>query len=144
MQLSMSVFRTSCVCANTGRLCASHHRESLPSAHLLMWQTTCSEVSRAACHHTTNWSQTWPHYFYCKRHGLCCSSASCVTHVLILQALVSMHAAGRGMCDVKPENIMVRLAEDGLTFLRVTLIDLGGSAFYSGESTYHACCSRSR
>jgi len=67
-----------------------------------------------------------------------------VTHVLILQALVSMHAAGRGMCDVKPENIMVRLAEDGLTFLRVTLIDLGGSAFYSGESTYHACCSRSR
>ncbi len=55
-----------------------------------------------------------------------------------------MHAAGRGMCDVKPENIIVRLAEDGLTFLRATLIDLGGSAVYSGESTYPAFCSRPR
>ena len=93
-------------------------------------------LSRASCHHKTSWSQTWLHCFY--------SNHQSVTHVLVLQALVSMHAAGRGMCDVKPENIIVRLAEDGLTFLRVTLIDLGGSAVYSGESAYLAFRSRSR
>lgn len=36
VQLSMSVSRTPCVCANTGRLCASHHCGCMPSAHLLM------------------------------------------------------------------------------------------------------------
>lgn len=66
------------------------------------------------------------------------------TDVLLLQALLSMHAAGRGMCDLKPENIMVRVAEDGITFLRVTLIDLGGSAVYTGEQTYRPFHSRSR
>lgn len=49
-----------------------------------------------------------------------------------LQAIVSMHAYGRGMSDVKPENIMVQVAEDGVTVERVTLLDLGSSAIYTG------------
>ena len=60
--------------------------------------------------------------------------------VCLAQALLSMHASGRAMWDLKHENIMVVVAEDGATFSRVTLIDLGGSGVYHGQSKCHLCC----
>ena len=52
--------------------------------------------------------------------------------VLVLQGLLSLHGKGRAHCDVKPDNIRVRLAADG-TLADCTLVDLGGSVDYSGE-----------
>lgn len=60
--------------------------------------------------------------------------------VCLAQALVRMHASGRGMWDLKHDNIMVVVAEDGLTFSRVTVIDLGASGNYHGEPMCHLCC----
>ena len=67
--------------------------------------------------------------------GLCV--CPCVSHMSrrLVQALVSMHATGRGMYDLKPENIVVKLAAGGVAFERATLIDLGGSGAYKGEQT---------
>ena len=52
--------------------------------------------------------------------------------VLVLQGLLSLHRQGRAHCDVKPDNIRVRLAANG-TLADCTLVDLGGSVDYSGE-----------
>ena len=51
--------------------------------------------------------------------------------VLVLQGPLSLHCKGRAHCDVKPDNIRVRLAANGT--LSCTLVDLGGSVDYSGE-----------
>ena len=50
-----------------------------------------------------------------------------------LQALKAMHAQGRGVCDVKEENLRVRLAPDGCSFVDCTVLDLGGSVSYTGK-----------
>ncbi len=51
--------------------------------------------------------------------------------VLVLQGPLSLHCKGCAHCDVKPDNIRVRLAANGT--LSCTLVDLGGSVDYSGE-----------
>lgn len=51
----------------------------------------------------------------------------------MLQALKPMHDQQRGICDIKPQNTQVRVAEDG-TFLDSTLLDLGGSTIYDGAA----------
>ncbi|KAL0047802.1 hypothetical protein WJX82_000323 [Trebouxia sp. C0006] len=43
---------------------------------------------------------------------------------------LSLHCKGCAHCDVKPDNIRVRLAANGT--LSCTLVDLGGSVDYSG------------
>ncbi|DBB11984.1 TPA: hypothetical protein ACH3X3_006109 [Trebouxia sp. C0006] len=50
--------------------------------------------------------------------------------VLVLQGPLSLHCKGCAHCDVKPDNIRVRLAANGT--LSCTLVDLGGSVDYSG------------
>ena len=52
--------------------------------------------------------------------------------MLVLQGLLSLHCKGRAHCDVKPDNIRVRLAGSS-TLAGCTLVDLGGSVDYSGE-----------
>lgn len=49
----------------------------------------------------------------------------------VLLGLLSLHRKGRAHCDVKPDNIRVRLAGSS-TLAGCTLVDLGGSVDYSG------------
>ena len=52
--------------------------------------------------------------------------------LLLLQGLSGLHAMGRGMSDLKAENIRVQLAADD-TVQKLTLLDFGGSACYKGK-----------
>ena len=52
--------------------------------------------------------------------------------MLLLQGLSGLHAMGRGMSDLKAENVMVQMAPDD-TAQKLTIIDFGGSAFYTGH-----------
>ena len=53
--------------------------------------------------------------------------------LLLLQGLSGLHAMERGMSDLKADNIRVQLAADD-TAHKLTLIDFGGSACYTGQS----------
>ncbi len=43
-----------------------------------------------------------------------------------------LHRQRRGVCDLKPENVRVKVADDG-TFQKCVLLDLGGSVAYTGQ-----------
>ena len=44
-----------------------------------------------------------------------------------------MHEQGRGVCDLKPDNFRVQVADNG-TFVRCTVLDLGGSVIFKGKT----------
>ena len=50
-----------------------------------------------------------------------------------VQALEGFHAQGRGECDLKPDNLMIQVADDG-SFLDCHVLDLSGSAAHKGQS----------
>lgn len=53
-----------------------------------------------------------------------------------LQALDWLHYVGRAHCDLKLSNMKVRLTPDKTTFEHVTVLDLGGSVKYRGETAF--------
>lgn len=52
----------------------------------------------------------------------------------LVAGLAGAAQAGRGVCDLKPDNLRVHVADDG-TFLRCTVLDLGGSVIYQGKTS---------
>lgn len=55
-----------------------------------------------------------------------------------MQALQGLHAKRRGVCDLKPDNLMIEVAADG-SFQRCTVLDLGGSVAYNGQRFLRVC-----
>lgn len=55
---------------------------------------------------------------------------------MMLQALQGLHEQGYGIGDIKPDNIRVMVAPDGVTSESCTLLDMGGCVAYSGQ----ICC----
>ena len=69
------------------------------------------------------------------KHRMCLHS-----DVTSLQGLEWLPKRGRAICDLKPDNIRVQMGQQPGTFAHVTLIDLGGSMKYKGESPMHCNC----
>ena len=74
----------------------------------------------------------------CQRIAL--ASRGCISSLLSLQGLQWLHERGRAFCDLKPENIRVQMGRQPGTFAHVTLVDLGGSVKFKGESPTHSNC----
>ena len=74
------------------------------------------------------------------REATALASGGCAFTLLSLQALEWLHKRGRAFCDLKPDNIRVQMGQQPGTFGHVTLIDLGGSVKFKGESPAHSNC----
>ena len=56
-----------------------------------------------------------------------------------VQAAKGFHAQKRGVCDLKPDNLMVQVLADG-SFQHCTVLDVGGSAIYNGQCSTSGPC----